>query len=124
MRTYILEFNEISTNVQKIFLRQNIYNLEFKLFDDDSCENKYIKFQLKNNDIIVKTANGKTIYGSLDFNECIFNEENLKLVYKLNDNLYFLGGTLILEKNKGTIIYNGSGVMFVSAHRGPIRLVV
>ncbi len=124
MRTYILEFDEISTNVQKIFSRQYIYSLDFKKFDDNSCENKFIKFQLKNNDIIVKTTDGKTIFGSLDFNECVFNEENLKLVYKLKDEIYFLGGILILEKNKGTIIYNGSGVMFVSAHRGPIRLVV
>ena len=123
MRTYILEFDEISTNVQKIFNKKYIYSLEYKELDK-SCDNKYIQFQLKNNNIIIRQQNNKVINGSLDFNSSVFNDENLKLVYNLEDNINFLGGTVILEKNKGTIIYNGSGVMFVSAHRGPIRLIV
>ena len=114
MRTYILEFDEISTNVQKIFSEKYIYSLEFTPFDK-SCDNNYIKFQLKNNNIIIRLHDNKVINGSLDFNSSVFNDENLKLVYKLEDNINFLGGTLILEKNKGTIVYNGSGVIFISS---------
>ncbi len=122
MRTYILEFDEISTNVQKMFSEKYIYSLEYKSLDK-SCDNKFIQFQLKNNDIIIRQQNNKIINGTLDFNSSLFNDENLKLVYKLEDNIHFLGGILILEKNKGTMIYNGSGVMYASAYRGLIRLI-
>jgi hypothetical protein len=114
---YILNINEQASNIHKNY---GFMNFTYKPI---TCNLKKNIIKLDKNDIYIYNDLLKLEYkGKLNMNESNFST-NVKLVYNLEASLSFIGGIFILENERGTIIYNGSGLPYIAAYRGSIAQV-
>jgi len=83
--------------------------------------NYYIR--LDENDIKIFNHDHYLMYSGHINTEESNIKDNINLVYNLEATNNFVGGKFILNKNKGTIIMNGSGVPFFNAFRGDVYVI-
>ena len=118
MSIYKIDIKEESTNVN-YNNTANKYTFDFKKCTCSDLNIKYIK--LEDNDIFIYDKNHVQHYkGHLNFLESVFRSPDIILNYNLEPNINYVGGSFILNKNQGTIIFNGSSLRFFNAYRGTI----
>lgn len=119
MSLYIFTTYQQAVNINRNY---DVFSFNFSPL---KCEEEkfYVKLEENNIKIFDKYMNLK-YSGSLNFDESRFNPTNkLRLVYDLNDEVNFIGGNFILEKDIGVLIHNGSGLKVLAAYKGSIRRV-
>jgi hypothetical protein len=117
MTIYIFTAIEHAKNVKKC----NSYTeFEYSPFKD-YCNLVRLYINLEENDVRIydEKLNFKC-KGKLNFQESRYLPEP-KLIYDLESNNDFLGGNLILEKQKAEIIQSGSGLYYLNAYRGSVK---
>ena len=116
MSIYKILINEEASNISYNKLK---YTFDFKQCSCKDLDIKYIK--LEENDIFIYDKNHVQRYkGHLNFQESIFTDENPILNYNMESNIKYIGGSFILNKTQGTLIFNGSGLEYFNAYRGII----
>jgi hypothetical protein len=119
MSIYSFIATEHAQNVKK---NRNFTEFDYVPFKD-TCYLIRLYIKLDENDIHIYDEKLNFKYkGKLNIKESQFRIKP-KLIYDLDANNEFLGGTLILEKEKAEIIQSGSALYYLNALKGQIKKV-
>ena len=116
MKYYYFNILEQANDINR---HQNINDFKFT---PSKCQIERLTVKLQDNNITILNKNMVPLYyGNFNSKKSVtFPQKQLKLVYNLEESLSFIGGKFILENKKATLIYNGSGLPYVSIFRGSV----